>query len=128
MMTRRYTHLIAVAILIAAFSASFAERSETVDELRARAEQGDADAQIKLGVRYYYGRGVPEDDAEAERWLRLAAEDREREPVDELRAKAEQGDAAAQYNLGTQYADGRGVPQDLVEAAHMIQVGGRLLF
>ncbi len=50
------------------------------------------------------------------------------ETVDELRAKAEQGDAAAQYNLGTQYADGRGVPQDLVEAAHMIQVGGRLLF
>ena len=46
----------------------------------------------------------------------------------ELRAKAEQGDAAAQYNLGMLYADGRGVPQDHVEAARMIQVGGRLLF
>ena len=46
----------------------------------------------------------------------------------EARAKAEQGDAAAQYNLGMLYADGRGVPQDHVEAARMIQVGGRLLF
>ena len=52
-MTHHHARLIAVAILIAASSASFAERSETVDELRARAEQGDADAQIKLGVRYY---------------------------------------------------------------------------
>ena len=50
------------------------------------------------------------------------------ETVDELRAKAEQGDAAAQYNLGMLYADGRGVPQNHVEAARMIQVGGRLLF
>ena len=46
----------------------------------------------------------------------------------ELRAKAEQGDAEAQYNLGMLYADGRGVPQDRVEAARMIQGGGRLFF
>jgi TPR repeat protein len=31
---------------------------------------------------------------------------------------AEQGDAAAQYNLGVMYANGEGVPQDYVEA-HM---------
>ena len=34
----------------------------------------------------------------------------------EYRKAAEQGDAAAQYNLGLMYANGRGVPQDYVEA------------
>ena len=34
----------------------------------------------------------------------------------ELRAKAESGDAHAQYNLGLCYANGTGVPKDEVEA------------
>ena len=39
------------------------------------AEQGDATAQFNLGVMYANGgEGVPEDDAEAVRWYRLAAE------------------------------------------------------
>ncbi len=44
---------------------------------------------------------MPEDDAEAVRWYRLAAE---------------QGYAAAQYNLGGMYGTGQGVPQDYAEA------------
>ena len=56
---------------------------------------------LKLVVRYDNGRGVPEDDAEAVRWYRLAAE---------------QGEAAAQSNLGLMYEHGDGVPQDYVEA------------
>ena len=47
-------------------------------------------------------RGVPEDDAEAVRWCRKAAE---------------QGLAAAQYMLGFMYAEGEGVPEDDAEAA-----------
>ena len=35
------------------------------EELRALAEQGDADAQFNLGVMYGEGLGVPQDDAEA---------------------------------------------------------------
>ena len=31
---------------------------------------------------------------------------------------AEQGDVLAQYNLGTMYAEGKGVPQDYTQAAH----------
>ena len=50
---------------------------------------------------YDIGRGVPQDDAEAVRWYRLAAE---------------QGDASAQYNLGVRYDDGLGVPLDDAEA------------
>ena len=52
---------------------------------------------------YDNGRGVPQDDAEAVRWYRLAAE---------------QGHAHAQNNLGVMYAAGLGVPHDYV-SAHM---------
>ena len=52
---------------------------------------------------YAGGRGVPQNETEAVRWFRLAAD---------------QGHAGAQYNLGVSYRDGRGVPQDRV-AAHM---------
>ena len=50
---------------------------------------------------YANGEGVPEDDAEAVRWYRLAAE---------------QGLASAQSNLGGMYAKGEGVPEDAVYA------------
>lgn len=36
---------------------------------------------------------------------------------------AEQGDAAAQFNLGLMYATGQGVPQDDAEAVHSIGIG-----
>ena len=68
------------------------------DALRQEAEQGDAGAQIELGVMYSSGQDVPEDAAEAVRWFRLAAE---------------QGNAIAQANLGLMYASGRGVPEDV---------------
>ena len=47
---------------------------------------------------YSRGEGVPEDDAEAVRWYRLAAE---------------QGFAAAQSNLGVMYDNGNGVPRTM---------------
>ena len=56
---------------------------------------------VQPGWMYATGRGVPQDDAEAVRWYRLAAE---------------QGDAYAQYNLGLMYRKGEGVPQDDAEA------------
>jgi TPR repeat protein len=70
---------------------------------RLAAEQGDASAQVNLGVMYAHGRGVPHDDKEAAKWYRLAAE---------------QGRASAQFNLGLMYANGQGVPQNLIQA-HM---------
>ncbi len=93
-MTRHYTHLIAVAIFIAAFSASISAQQESIDELRARAEAGDAEAQYNLGLMYVNGEGVPEDDVEAVRLFRLAAD---------------QGLAEAQTNLGLMYDNGSGV-------------------
>jgi len=78
-----------------------------VAELRAAANAGDAGAQFILGNTYLTGQGVPQDDVEAVRWYRLAAE---------------QGQAAAQSSLGAMYANGRGgVPQDDVEAVRWIR-------
>ena len=63
---------------------------------------GDAMAQFHLGVMYHMGEGVPQDDAEAAKWTRRAAE---------------QGHPQAQHNLGVAYHKGDGVPQDFAEAA-----------
>jgi TPR repeat protein len=65
------------------------------------AEQGDAGAQTMLSAMYFFGMGVPEDAAEALKWIRMAAE---------------QGHANAQFNLGWMYANGKGVPLDYVKA------------
>ena len=42
--------------------------------LRPLAAQGNAAAQYLLGLMYGRGDGVPQDDAEAVKWYRLAAE------------------------------------------------------
>ena len=56
---------------------------------------------------YDRGDGVPEDDATAVRWYRMAAE---------------QGHADAQWNLGLMYARGDGVPVDAVSAYAWINI------
>ncbi len=60
-----------------------------------------------LGDRYRDGEGVPQDDAEAVKWFRRAAE---------------QGYAYAQRNLGRMYLFGKGVSEDFVEAYAWISV------
>ena len=71
-------------------------------EWKPLAEQGDAYAQIALGVMYANGQGVPQDYKEAARWYRLAAE---------------QGDAISQFYLGFFYGNGLGLEQDNEEAS-----------
>ena len=71
------------------------------DATKSLAEQGDAFFQWNLGVMYDNGEGVPENDAEAVKWYRLAAE---------------QGDADAQSNLGAMYVKGEGVPENYLTA------------
>ena len=43
-------------------------------ETLEQADAGDAEAQYSLGMMYAYGEGVPEDDVEAVKWYRMAAE------------------------------------------------------
>jgi thiol-disulfide isomerase/thioredoxin len=70
-------------------------------ELLDAAEQGDPEAQVRLGDLYQRGDGVPENDAEAVAWY--------------LRA-AGQGYADAQFRLGFVYSNGEGVSPDEVES------------
>ena len=56
---------------------------------------------------YVDGEGVPEDAAEAVRWLRMAAE---------------QGNALAQSRLGFMYANGHGVPADDAEGVRWMRL------
>ena len=66
------------------------------------ATEGNARAQFNLGVMWGNGDGgVPQNDAEAVFWYRLATD---------------QGFAEAQNRLGIIYEVGRGVPSDYVEA------------
>jgi TPR repeat protein len=69
--------------------------------IRPYAEDGDPEAQFKLGRMFQEGQGVPQDHAEAGKWYRLSAE---------------AGQPFAQNNLGVMYKHGRGVKQDNVQA------------
>ena len=71
------------------------------EEIKAKAEGGDAKAQNRLGICYGTGKGVEKDYVEAVKWFRKAAE---------------QNFASAQGNLGISYAQGKGVEKDDVEA------------
>jgi uncharacterized protein len=74
--------------------------------LKPLAENGDTDAQIKLGVMYHGGKGVRRDYTEAMKWFRKAAN---------------QGDAEAQAVLGVMYLKGEGIQRDYVEAVRWIR-------
>ncbi len=104
-MTVHDARVIAVAAVLIGISVlvprTRLDAQQTLDELRALAEQGDTEAQFDLGVRYANGQGAPQDYAEAARWYRLAAD---------------QGYADAQHSAGLLYANGQGVPQDEAEA------------
>ena len=101
------------------------------------AEQGDANAQFRLGVMYDSGQGMLRNEAEAIKWYRKAAEQDDAVAQFDLgvmyakgvspnhaeaalwyRLAADHGLAGAQFNLGTMYAEGQGVARDYVQA-HM---------
>ena len=71
------------------------------EQYRAKAEQGDDDAQWIIGRLYEEGDGVPQDSTEALHWYRRAAE---------------RGHGRAQVDLGLLYQDGEGVLTDYVAA------------
>ena len=98
----------AFAAVLGAYGATVPAQSEPLlTELRARAEEGDADAQYQLALQFKVGVALPRDDTEAAAWL--------------LRA-AEQGHLDAQFMLGTMYHEGRGVPKDDFEAAAWVRM------
>lgn len=77
---------------------------------QTRALQGDAEAQLQLGLRYAEGDGVIQNDKEAAKWLALAAK---------------QGLSEAQYHYGLALLQGRGVVQDYHAAFSWIEKPAR---
>lgn len=99
---------VAISACIALLSRPAHAQDESVtDDIRTRAEAGDAGAQFDLGRSYDNGEGVPQDHQEAARWYRLAAE---------------QGHAPAQHRLASAYLRGAGVQHDYQEAEHWLRL------
>ena len=110
------------------------------DKYKKLAENGNAEAQYKLGNCYESGKGVAEDDGEAVKWYRKSADQnyahaqwwlgycyqygfiRSVLPKDAPEAvkwyfkAADQGDSRSQYCLGYCYETGEGVVEDDAEA------------
>ena len=106
-------------------------------QLRVRAEQGDAEAEAKLGTAYVRGRGVPQDYDAALRWYRKSAAHGSAdgdvgigaayyygygvtpdytESLSWYRKAADQGNAAGEAGVGYLYEHGEGVARDYSEA------------
>ena len=100
-------------------------------------EANNALAQFNLGAMYDKGEDVPENNAEAVKWYRKAADqgnavaqsnlgdmyvkgegvpENHAEAVKWFRKAADQGNAAAQNSLGVMYVKGEGVPENHAEA------------
>ena len=115
------------------------DKSDELSELRKKAKEGDALAQMDLGFMYENGRGVAQSYAEAVNWYRKAADQGNASAQNDLgfmyengrgvalsyaeaanwyRKAADQGNAHAQRNLGIMYEIGRGVPQSYAEAVN----------
>lgn len=75
-----------------------------------RAEAGDAEAQLQMGMRYATGDGVVQNDKEAAKWFERAAR---------------QGLAEAEYEYGLALLNGRGVVQDYQAAFEWIEKPAR---
>ena len=101
--------------------------------LEPLAEQGNVEAQLRLGLMYHKGLGVTADSAKAMKWLRLAADQENAqaqyvlgtiywrkndnaETFKLLLRSAEHGYGYAQDYLGSMYAQGSSVPVDNVQA------------
>ena len=102
------------------------------------ADLGDAQGMMGMNWIYGNGKGVPENDAEALRWLRMAAEHGSTDAMESLgydcenggkgvtqdyteamrwyRKAADKGDATAMIHVGDLYSSGHGVPLDYSEA------------
>jgi len=96
-MRYRMKKLVALALGIGVLACGLAVGQTAIDDLRARAERGDAEAQNSLGLRYALGDGIGQDRAAAQHWFELSAK---------------QGYAKGQYNLAVMLGSGLGGQKD----------------
>jgi TPR repeat protein len=110
--------------------------------LKPEAERGDPVAQVKYGLIFAKGLGVPHDGAEAFKWFEKSAAQGNAEAMycvgvaydvgdvgapdrakaaEWYRKSAEQGFVKAQYNLGQMLQKGDGIPADPAESVKWLQ-------
>jgi TPR repeat protein len=115
---------------------------EAFSILEPLAENGNSDAQLIMGLRYFYGLDGKRDRHRARKWYAKAAEQGDAEAqvllglmfaegdggkvdfveaVRWFRKAAEAGYSAGQYNLGLAYQSGQGAPQDAVKGSEWYQ-------
>jgi len=125
-----------------------------IEDLRLLAGQGNANAEIGLGIAYSQGKGVGQDPKRAAEWFQKAARQKDifaeaylanayylgrgvltnySRALRWARAAAEKGDASGQEVLGLCYKNGKGVAKDNVVAFQWFQKaanqgGGRAEF
>jgi len=109
---------------------------EDLQPLEDKAQAGNPEAETTLGLAYHAGTLLKKDDAEAERWLRKAADQKfmaaeeslgifaetgvnrsaPAEAIDWYKKAVDQGSRDAATSLGLMYADGIGIPKDPAQA------------
>ena len=120
--------VLAVVVLLFCFQApafSMQMWEQLLEEQLEQANEGDADAQYGVGIKYLKGQGVKQDRKEAIHWLKQAATSGHEGAQDKLQrmqdqqkqfkkllGKAEAGDLKAQYEVGIMYLKGKGVETD----------------
>lgn len=134
---RGYTAGMKFRLLLAVFLVAVSVRGQSIEELRRKADTGDAAALDALALAYWNGNGVKRDEAEADRLVRLAAEKgwpraqcavgynyekgiRVKQDykiaMEWYRRAADQNNALGFNNVGSVYLQGLGVPKDEAEA------------
>lgn len=132
----------AFIVLSMALSPAFSQaQTATIADLTARAKQGDAAAQVELGVKYFTADGVAENIPEAIRLFALAADKKSLDAqlnlgwiyghtegyLDAAKSAtyygmaAAQGNPDAQYFLGLMYLNGEGIKKEPVKAAEWLK-------
>jgi TPR repeat protein len=97
--------VLCVGTLLPSLAQESAADRKRLDEIKARADKGDAEALIELAALYSVGSGVPKDPVKAAKLHRKAAE---------------LGNARGECLLGLDYSDGLGVKKNMTEAVHWL--------
>jgi hypothetical protein len=115
---------------------------QELNEIRVRANAGEARSEHDLAELYKWGQGVQQDYAEALKWYLKAAEQgdadselnlgylyqtgsgikkNEKEAAKWLEKAAEQGIREAEFSIGSAYLYGKGLRKDQIAAAHWFE-------
>lgn len=98
---RRFV-LLLILLLCGGSTVTLAQDAGIDAGLLAKANGGDAEAQVAVGEKYAAGAGVAQDAKQAAEWYRKAAE---------------QGNVAGEVHMAECFRDGRGMSRDKTQAA-----------